>query len=101
VKRSWVALGSGLGLSALWRRRGRQRQSGSDPAGELRAKLAENRAGATGVEAPAVPVPEPTADEPIAEPEEASPLDPEVRRRGVHERTRAAMDELGPDDEPG
>jgi hypothetical protein len=97
VKRAWLALGGSLGLSALWRRRTRQRPP-DDPAEELRAKLAQSRAtAATAVEeAPAVPVPD-EAVEPIAQPEEASPLDPEVRRRSVHDRTRASMEELGSD----
>ena len=51
---------------------------------------------ATVEEAPAVPVPD-EAVEPIAESEEASPLDPEVRRRSVHDRARASMEELGSD----
>ena len=97
VKRAWLALGGSLGLSALWRRRTSKRPQ-EDPAEELRAKLAESRAtGATAVEeAPAVPVPD-EAVEPIAESEEASPLDPEVRRRSVHDRARASMEELGSD----
>ena len=85
---------SGLGLGALWRRRqhGRPGQEsayhlpygdGADPAKELRAKLAETKA-AQGDDAP--------AGEPL---DEASPLDPQSRRRDVHERARASIDELG------
>ena len=97
----WLALGGSLGLSALLRRRTRNRQSyaadsGPDPAEELRAKLAQSRATAT-VETPSVPVPQEAA-EPVAVPEEVSPLDPEVRRRSVHDRARASMEELGSDD---
>lgn len=97
VKRAWLALGGSLGLSAFWRRRTRQREAG-DPAEELRAKLAATRVtAATAVgEAPAVPVPD-EAVGPVAEPEEASPLDPEVRRRSVHDRARASIEELGSD----
>jgi hypothetical protein len=50
-----------------------------DPADALRAKLAETRA--------VQPEPEP---EPAAEPDD----DPDARRRAVHERGRAAVDEM-------
>jgi hypothetical protein len=80
-----------LGLAAWWQRR-RQRSDvdysppadlGPDPAEELRAKLAKNRTA--------------DDDEPdeVAPEPERSPLDPESRRRDVHERARASMDELG------
>jgi hypothetical protein len=50
------------------------------------------------VEAPAAPVPHEAIGEAesVAEPE-ASPLDPEVRRRSLHDRTRASIEELGAD----
>jgi hypothetical protein len=51
-----------------------------EPADALRAKLAETKA--------AQPEPEP---EPESEPE---PGDPDARRRTVHERGRAAVDEM-------
>ena len=81
-----------LGAAAFWRRRRRKRDGeavklghgdlGPDPAEELRTKLAANRATET-------------ETEPIAA-EEAlgSPLDPEVRRKSVHDRARASIDEL-------
>jgi hypothetical protein len=75
-----------LGASAFWRRRRRKRgaespaELGPDPAEELRTKLAASRA---------------TETEPIAaEDAPGSPLDPEVRRRSVHDRARASIDEL-------
>ncbi len=89
-----MALVGALGLGALWRRR-RHRRPGElpaaadpDPAEELRAKLAATKAseseGAT----------EPGAEEPVAPDSDGSPMDPEVRRRSVHERARASMDDL-------
>ena len=73
----------GLGLGAFLRRRRRRPLEvlGPDPAGELRAKLAETKAVVEEEPAPAGPV-EPS-------------LDPESRRRSVHERAREAIDELG------
>jgi hypothetical protein len=90
-----VFVASGLGLGALWRR-ARNRvpgqeaayrvpdgDGGPDHAEELRAKLAETKATHG-------------ADAPVADPvDEASPLDPQSRRRDVHERARASIDELG------
>jgi hypothetical protein len=80
-----------LGAAAFWRRRQKKTaelpagSSGADPAIELRAKLAESR----GAESA------PDGDEPIvvADPE-PSPLDPEIRRKSVHDRARASIDEL-------
>jgi hypothetical protein len=76
-----------LGAAAFWRRRQRKKAAelpaavGPDPAEELRAKLAANRAT--------------EADEPIAvEDAPASPLDPESRRKSVHDRARASIDDL-------
>ena len=86
-----VAATGVLGGLAFWRRRRRKAaeaqslDAGPDPAAELRARLAESRAVDEG---------EPRTDEPIAAEPDSSPLDPEVRRRSVHERTRASIDEL-------
>jgi hypothetical protein len=84
-----LAVVGALGLMAWWRRRRQadetpQAQLGADPAEELRARLAESRA--------VVDEGDPETPEP-----EQSPLDPESRRRDVHERARASMDELGSD----
>ncbi len=90
MRRLLVAVAGALGLGALWRRRQRKQaweplpaagRTGPDPADELRAKLAETRA----VDGPADAAPDgPEAEEP----------DPETRRREVHERARASIDEL-------
>jgi hypothetical protein len=88
-----VFVAGGLGLGALWRRRRRKTgrdaerelryDDGRDPAEELRVKLAQTQAKAA-------------EDAAAEEPEdEASPLDPQSRRRDVHERARASIDELG------
>jgi hypothetical protein len=87
-----LAVVAGLGLMAWWQRRRRQSDApaahpddpGPDPAVELREKLAENRASADDDE-----------EEPAAGlPPERSPLDPESRRQDVHDRARAAIDDL-------
>ena len=87
-----MVVGGALGAAAIWHRRQRRAQpelpAGPDPADELRAKLATSKAAAAEEpprEAPPVP-PEPLT--------EVSTLDPETRRRTVHERARASMDEL-------
>ncbi len=89
-------VGGTLGAAAIWQRRHRRVQlalpAGPDPAEELRAKLAASKAAA--LEEPAREPVEPI--ERIAQPEE-SPLDPETRRRAVHEQTRASMDQLTSD----
>jgi hypothetical protein len=54
-----------------------------DPAGELKQKLAESRA----EEAAAPPEPE-------AEPEPAQPAGIDERRREVHDRARASIDQM-------
>jgi hypothetical protein len=88
-----VGITSLLGAAAFWRRRQKRRavgelpaaDSGADPAEELRAKLAESRATENAV----------APDEPIgATDADASQLDPETRRKSVHDRTRASIDEL-------
>jgi hypothetical protein len=83
---------TGLGLAAaaavvLGRfRRRKQAPPAADPAEELKQKLAETRTD----EAPSEPEPE----------EQEAPLD--ERRRGVHDRARAAMDDmLGGEHLPG
>jgi hypothetical protein len=79
-----------LGAAAFWRGRRRHEADeipaadGPDPAEELRAKLAENRAAGAEDEPASIAV----EDAP------ASPLDPESRRKNVHDRTRASIDEL-------
>ena len=80
-----------LGAAAFWRRR-RHRQAGElsggpDPAEELRARLAESRASEDAVT---------PAEQPTIEAAEAatSPLDPEARRKSLHDRARASIDEL-------
>jgi hypothetical protein len=69
----------GFGLGA-WLARRRRKGAEASPADELRARLAETR----------VAEPETPSDEP-----EPAPTDPEARRRKLHERTRANIDELG------
>ena len=85
-------LAGGLGLGAFARRRHREpvAELGPDPALELRAKLAESKAAAGSEAAP--------QDTELAETEAgddvASPVDPQTRRRDLHERARGAIDEL-------
>ncbi len=93
MKRAVMAVVGALGLGALWRRRRRRKPdelpvaTEPDPAEELRAKLAESKA--------AIPEEEsPPAEEPVAPEGNGSPMDPEVRRRAVHERARASIDDL-------
>jgi hypothetical protein len=98
-----VVVGGALGAAAIWQRRHRRPQAelpaGPDPAEELRAKLAASKAAAVDEppteerprEERAGEVP-PAATEP---PAEVSTLDPETRRRAVHDQTRASMDQLG------
>jgi hypothetical protein len=76
-----------FGAAAFWRRRRKKQaaaelSTGPDPAEELRAKLAESR------------VADNETSEPVAASEPDSPLDPEARRKSLHERTRASIDEL-------
>jgi hypothetical protein len=90
-----VVVGGALGAAAIWHRRQRRVQpdlpAGPDPADQLRATLAASKAAA--VEERPRTAPRVTAEPPA----EASTLDPETRRRAVHEQTRASMDELGSD----
>jgi len=81
----WIAAAVGLfGLVAYVRRR--RRPAEVEPADELRARLAESRA---------APEPAPVA-EPEPEPEPAPEPDAVAdRRQDVHDRARAAIDDLG------
>jgi hypothetical protein len=79
VRRLLTLLLGGLGLGAWWRLRRPRRLELASPAEELRAKLAETRA----------------AEEEPAPVETGTGLDPESRRRDVHERARKSLDELG------
>jgi hypothetical protein len=92
--KGWVALAAGgFGLAAYVRRRRKQHDRAElAPADELRAKLAESRVDEPPVGEPLESaVPEPT---PVPEPDrEPDQLDD--RRRGVHDRARAAIDDLG------
>jgi len=107
----WIAAAVGLfGLVAyVRRRRSRSAPPEVEPADELRAKLAQQREEPP----PAASEPEPAAPfepEPAAapEPESAAPSEPEPapepepvpdavaeKRRDVHDRARAVLDELG------
>jgi hypothetical protein len=80
-----LAVVGAFGLMAWWRKRRHIDETpsvdlGPDPADELRAKLAESR--------------EADDDEPPAPEPERSPLDPQSRRKDIHERARASMDDL-------
>ena len=78
MKRLFAWLAGAVGAGAAYRALRRKPVAVEDPAEELRAKLAETR-----------------HTEPEPEPEEAAePLDPDARRRDVHEAGRAAIDEL-------
>jgi hypothetical protein len=76
VKRLLAALAGILGIAWLRRRKQAPAAPAADPAEELRAKLAAQR-------------------EPEPEPEPAEqPADVAARRQDVHDRARAAIDEL-------
>jgi hypothetical protein len=81
---AWVA-GAVGGVAAYRALRRRHTADPADPAEELRTRLAEARAAGDDreeFEAGETPV------------DEAVPLDPEARRRAVHEQGRAAIDEM-------
>jgi hypothetical protein len=82
MRRFLAGVGFAMGLAWLfrWRRKPAAAQTpAADPAEELKRKLAESRT--------AEPEPEPARDE-----EPTAPL--EARRRAVHDRARAAIDEM-------
>jgi hypothetical protein len=82
LKRLLALVVGGLGLGALWRRRGRSASSPS-PASDLRAKLDQHRA---------------LEEDRIVDEGGETPVDEArdvtSRRADVHERARKAMDEL-------
>jgi hypothetical protein len=88
----WIA--GALGLAGAYGALKRHRQAlpaGPDPrAEELRRKLAE-------AQPPPDPLPAPPQPEPVPDPA-PEPQDPEARRRAVHERARAAVDEMQRED---
>ena len=71
-----------MGAFAVWRwlRRKPVRAPAPDPADTLRAKLDESRAA--------------TATAERNDPVERAELDPDARRRNVHEQARARLDDL-------
>jgi hypothetical protein len=82
---TWLGLAAGALAVFRWRFRRRKQvpPPAADPAEELKQKLAESRS----EEAPAVePQPEPAPEEPQAYLDE--------RRRAVHDRARAAIDDM-------
>lgn len=91
---TWLGLAAGLAYVLGRFRRRRPAADATDPADELKQKLAETRAEEP--EAHEAPSPEP--ESPAEEP--GPPLD--ERRRAVHDRARAAMDDmLGGEHLPG
>ena len=77
---AWLTgVAGGLAAYRAFKRAPQPVVSEPDPADELRAKLAEAKAAE----------PEPAAEEPD---------DPEARRRAVHERGRAAIDQMRGDE---
>jgi hypothetical protein len=87
VKRLYAWLAGFVGGAAVYRAFRRQPQAvpvaEPDPAEELKAKLAEARV---------------AGDEPPAETDAAPESDVDARRHSVHERARAAIDEMHSDD---
>jgi hypothetical protein len=79
VRRLFGWLGGAVGGAAVYRALRRRSEAApieESPAEELRAKIAAARE---------------TAETPV---DETEPLDPDARRRAVHEQGRAAIDEL-------
>ena len=93
MRRAAMAVVGALGLGALWRRRRSRRTPDGlpvatepDPAEELRAKLAESKAATVDEDD--------GAEKPVATEGNGTPMDPEVRRRAVHDRARSSIDDL-------
>jgi hypothetical protein len=80
VNRRFAWLGGVVGAFAVWRwlRRKPAPAPALDPADTLRAKLDESRAAAA------------QRDDPV----EQAELDPDARRRNVHDQARARLDDL-------
>ena len=102
MKRWLAVIAGGFGLVAYVRRRRRRSEPvqaepvQAEPADELRAKLAHSREEEPREEQPAsVTDPAPAEVEPELRPESEAPDALGDRRQDVHERARAAMDELG------
>jgi hypothetical protein len=97
---TWLGLAAALAYVVERFRRRTPAVEPADPAAELKQKLAESR---TDESAPHEPEPEvhhPDARQPEAPAEPDVPLD--ERRRAVHDRARAAMDDmLGGEHLPG
>jgi hypothetical protein len=87
---AWLVAGIGLAAAAAARflRRDRPAEASDSRADELRQRIAESRS----------VVDEREAFEEAETPVDEAP-DPEVRRREVHERGRAAIDRMRGDDE--
>lgn len=85
VKRMFAWLAGAVGGAAAYRALRQRPQPSVSPADELREKLAAARQ--AGDDREEFEAGETTVDE-------AVPLDPEARRRAVHEQGRAAIDEL-------
>jgi hypothetical protein len=81
---TWLGLGAGALAFLRWRRGRTYTPEDADPAEELKRKLAESRSDAP----PSPPEPEPA---PVPEEPQAS-LD--ERRRAVHDKARAAIDDM-------
>jgi hypothetical protein len=86
VKRLAAALAGIAGIA--WLKRRRTAEPASDPAADLRAKIAEARDA----------VDDRDAFESGEKPVDEVPDDVGTRRSDVHDRARAAMDELSSDD---
>lgn len=87
-------LGCAFGAAWLLRRLRARPQPAADPADELRQKLHESREEVAVAPEPE-PEPEPPPEQPAAEEPESEPDPPlEDRRRAVHDRARAAIDQM-------
>jgi hypothetical protein len=83
----------GLGLGAYVTRRRRRQAAEIEPADELKAALAQSRAAEAETVSPTARETPPDAAPPEEQEQPATP-DLAERRREVHERARAAIDEL-------